>query len=272
MRLHRYFKDHADTTLREKRLLLKKVSDFNDPFEFANLISCSVQVEEAEDGLRLWPEDEINKFLGQISQFIPGGKLKETTPRRRFAELFSRMQGELPAYADICQEVADRYFRVCCFSKFDVSPEHEILLWSHYANKHQGVRIEFEMNEMLPLAGVNYSEKRYNFDVSKAPDANFLREAFNQIFTTKSDVWGYEGEVRMVFNRDHSIEVEPDEDAVYYLDFPVDWVKSVDFGINCRQITIDPIASILRQDYPHVVMRKAFHHPEDYSIMYRALE
>lgn len=273
MRLHRYFGSHADTTLRDKRLLLAKVSDFNDPFEFAHRFSGEYTVDHAEKDLQWMSDGDVNVMLAKIEHFQEPDYFEEISPRRRLAEFFVRMEGRPPV--DVCHghKLADEFFRVCCFSKTDVTSDSEILLWSHYARSHRGVRIEFEIDEhRIPLAEVTYSPQRCAVEFSKAYDGNHTNEVLRQTMHIKSTAWDYEKEVRLILQKDSVPPVTGPDGDLHFLSFDPSWVKSVDFGINCNETTIESISAILKLDYPHAPMRKAFHHPEDYSILYRTLE
>jgi hypothetical protein len=272
MRLHRYFESHADTTLKEKRLLLSKISNFNDPFEFAHRFSGEYTVDHAEKDLQEMPDEGVNVMLSKIEPFQEPEYFQKTSPRRRLAEFFVRMGGS-PS-VDVCHghKLADYFFRVCCFSKTDVIPDSEILLWSHYARSHRGVRIEFELDEIcMPLSEVTYSCHRCAIDFSKAYEGDHTNEILRQAMHTKSMAWDYEKEVRLIRKKDSEPPVPSPDGDLHFLSFDPSWVKSVDFGINCDGAIIESISEILKLDYPHAPMRKAFHHPEYYAIEYRPL-
>lgn len=269
MRLHRYFGSHADTTLKEKRLLLAKVSDFNDPFEFAHRYSGEYTVDYAEKDQEWMSDEDVQAMLSKIEPLLEPDYFKETSHRRRAAEFFVRMGGRPPV--DVCHghKLADDFFRVCCFSKTDVTPDSEILLWSHYARSHRGVRIEFEFDEhRIPLAEVIYSPHRCAVEFSKAYEGNHTNEVLRQAMHTKSTAWDYEKEVRLILKKDSIPPVAGPDGDLHFLSFDPSWVKSVDFGINCDKETIESVSTNLGLDYPNVPMRKAFHHPEDYAIEY----
>ena len=95
-----------------------------------------------------------------------------------------------------------------CFSKSNKS----LLMWSHYADSHKGVCIEFDRPE--EAKDVQYSKKIQNFDivyVTRSTIANEIRHKngkpisydFDRIFEpfyTKGSDWRYEGEVRCVYD------------------------------------------------------------------------
>ena len=110
--------------------------------------------------------------------------------------------------------------RISCFSEIKDS----ILMWSYYANSHNGVCIEFDLSRLDPndelndkilksLTKVHYSPLRADVQHSGtlATELNFI--------TSKADVWGHEHEWRII--------CETQEE---YL--PLDCVSGVYVGVN----------------------------------------
>lgn len=101
---------------------------------------------------------------------------------------------------------------VSCFSK----KKDSILMWSHYADCHRGVCIEFEKPKEN-FVDVKYSKKRSNFnfeDTTRRVLGYILSDEqvnvsnrkiiYNVLrpFFTKSKDWKYEEEVRCILNKD----------------------------------------------------------------------
>lgn len=272
MRLYRYFHSHADVTLNENQLLLSRVSGFNDPFEFSHCFSGEYTVDQAEQDLAPMSDEDVETYLSNISKCQNFNSLSVGSPRRLLANFFISNGGTPPIDIFYLHKIADDFFRVCCFSKTDVTSDSEILLWSHYANSHRGVRIEFELDEKtIPLSEVIYSRKRCAIEFSKANEGDHTNEILRRAIHTKSEAWNYEREVRLILKKNLlSTTSGPDSD-MHFLPFDKSWVKSVDFGINCDDGTIERVSTILRSEYPGVTIRRVFHHPEDYAIDYRAI-
>jgi hypothetical protein len=82
---------------------------------------------------------------------------------------------------------------ILCFSRDWANP----LLWSHYAEKHRGVAIEFEVDEDA-LMRVRYVQRRIPFDLAElGRSGGFTQEHAESIFATKSKHWAYEKEMRV---------------------------------------------------------------------------
>lgn len=91
---------------------------------------------------------------------------------------------------------------ILCFSKSWKNP----VLWSHYADKHKGLCLAFEVPDGL-LGKVNYVSSRLS--IPGTIDETFMRA----LLFTKFEHWAYEQEFRLL------IELEKDEDGIYLYDF-----------------------------------------------------
>lgn len=89
-----------------------------------------------------------------------------------------------------------------CFSKTWKNP----LLWGHYADKHKGICLGFEISDDI-LEKINYVKARL-----KRPtvlNENFMKK----VLFTKFEHWKYEQEYRVY------IELEEEIDGIYYAEF-----------------------------------------------------
>jgi len=145
----------------------------------------------------------------------------------------------------------DKHFGITCFSKkSDIA-----LMWSHYANKHKGFVIEYDLTNlavedaeklsfMLP---VKYDNKRPKLDVyslqkfkdsSGNPDVMDL--AVNTLFEVlfvKAKEWNYEKEIRVITY----ISDETDRSV----DF--NYIKSIILGVNSTEQTKKLFSNLCRE-------------------------
>jgi Protein of unknown function (DUF2971) len=159
------------------------------------------------------------------------------------------------------------------------NPEHELLMWAHYADKFQGVCIELDEGQFYNgflKSGfrVTYNKERHAlppsfYDIWSSQPAQFRRDHFVNILTNKSPIWAYENERRMIYDlselRDSNnyIQVKSkckscrdkgrteesctsieSNDAVK---IPAASVKSVIFGTDCTATKANRILQILAQ-------------------------
>ena len=124
-----------------------------------------------------------------------------------------------------------------CFSRSWKNP----VLWSHYADRHQGVALEFRIHDD-DISDVSYTPDRVPIDVDKALlRGTFTEDDLDILMTTKFEHWRYEDEVRVAcLLADSTVEgdlaFEPFSDRMR----PVGLVK----GARCS-LTNDRIAANL---------------------------
>lgn len=128
---------------------------------------------------------------------------------------------------------------LCLSSKFD-SP----LMWSHYADQHRGICIEFDVSKLPAgtVRNVNYGESR---EVSASAVQNWLRddsamarqEIERACLLTKSREWGYESEYRLLGRIGSQTSTAS--------------FKSITFGLKCESTLLYAvIASLGGNDSP----------------------
>jgi hypothetical protein len=159
-------------------LWASSVTSFNDPFEFKVAFEFPEKAEEA-----------------RIRYFEDNPMSSEANFQQWFGDL---SQGNQWYIAQSIRESLIQSHAVCCLTK----NFNNHLLWSHYANNHQGVCIEFDINgtqdiaDFLCEAPVSYSKKKPRFNYFRDSIADFL----NLTVFHKSESWSYEEEFRIVFN------------------------------------------------------------------------
>lgn len=168
---------------------------------------------------------------------------------------------------------ASHTLRIICFCdpdkiKYDGD---DILLWSHYGDKHKGVRIFFETDEIeiisRNLFRVVYSFDRASIDITDLREFNkSVEDAYRATFKTKNKSWEYEQEVRWIINL---IECKQ-EDGRSYIPILHKAIRRIDFGCKCKR---DEIVSILDNDaYRHVKLYKALVHEHKFSLNYEEIK
>jgi hypothetical protein len=123
-------------------------------------------------------------------------ELSNRADRRRFATWHKKTVAE---------------YGVLCFSRSWKSP----VLWSHYAHRHKGLCLGFDVPDSLLLA-VTYLKTRSSFG-DLLPPASGTGSQPGALFYTKFEHWQYEDEVRRVVRLD-----EADRQGGHYF-WPFGW-------------------------------------------------
>lgn len=137
-----------------------------------------------------------------------------------------------------------------CFSLNATNP----VLWSHYANKHRGVALGFEITENPQHnIKINYSENRI---IPKLDHNNPNRLDYNNmmnILTTKYTHWSYEQEIRLHIKLDH----ETEQNGLFFFDFNHDIeLKEVILGYSC-EAELEAVHDLVKNKYPNVSIKRA---------------
>jgi hypothetical protein len=146
-------------------------------------------------------------------------------PRNLIRKQFQRL-GDNIHYKQVLKK-KKKDFKVCCFSEIS----DDVLMWSHYADKHKGICIGFNLNVICSdyvLYPVNYIKEVQRIDgMANTP------YVFYYWVTFKAERWSYEREVRAV-----------SKNGKLLISYPKEAVKEIVFGCNVKP---SEIASTVRE-------------------------
>lgn len=107
------------------------------------------------------------------------------------------------------------------------------VIWSHYADKHQGIAMEFDHDRGTGLHAVTYSHALPIFDVTKfltdGANVNYTAGILKNSLARKSLSWGYEREYRAHLDLSKCDE----EGGNFFTPIPDNFLKRVILGIRC---------------------------------------
>jgi len=191
---------------------LSKPEDFNDPFD------CDFFWKEHSNEDK---KDHVLFFGNEISE-ISLGELETAK------SLFEK---------DLAKEVSN--LGVTCFTTDPCNP----LMWSHYADGHKGLCIEYKREGILrseEFKRVKYDRDKKlvwnSLDLGK--DLARLNDFFDDVVFRKLSYWAYEKEWRFM-------GIRP-EDRLVHMSSPV---VSVIFGLKCSQKEIDQVLNIIKLNF-----------------------
>lgn len=172
---------------------------FNDPFEF----KLNIRLEGTEEEIR--------------AKYFSDNPSKTDSDYEMWRRITLRPNALLHVSREV-REGALCSYAVTCFAR----EVNNHLMWSHYGPDHRSFCAVFDTEKIRSSEGVQMSGPvEY---AKQAPCINFLatsnREVIQSAFFTKSDVWKYEQEFRLVFHRQGVFK------------FPADSLKGIVLG--CR--------------------------------------
>lgn len=132
--------------------------------------------------------------------------------------------------------------KLCSFSK-SYNSNNSKLMWSHYADNHNGACLEFNLGELWRVSMENSDHSIVNESIVPhiVEYKNKLQELqlgtdreFYRAIKCKQQEWSYEEEVRLIHMSDNTDEFED-------INFPFSHLSKVIFGLNMSQDNINKI-------------------------------
>jgi Protein of unknown function (DUF2971) len=277
MLLFRYFGSHALETLQDNLLKAATVSSLNDPFELLYQLAGTMTVAKAKHHLK--QRIKTDQFFAVAQLHNPAIRTKKdlkkfmTANRDSIAKKLVSNYPKLKADTFI-ESYADRTLRIICFSESTVDRLDEILIWSHYANKHRGTRIGFEFPDGITnpfkIVPIQYQPTRIALDLTKSVETDHVKKALTESVKIKSLAWKYEREYRMLAAVPFCVN-KPIEGGRHadFVPFKREWVKYVDAGVRASAKEIQAMKEFLQKEYPNVQFRKAVFHPSEFALEYQ---
>ncbi len=196
------FRDSSELLLSElakKELGVSSPEEYNDPFDCL-ILSSIRQIEQQENFNELMSHHDIKTFVDELQKI-----------------------------------------RVRCFvgeenTKTNTPTFLNTLMWAHYANSHKGICIKYSVNEDSPLLHDkdmgNLKKGRLDhviYSDNLIENKGILN--YGECFLTKSSVWEYEDEYRLVY-------YNAQKDAEHYT-IPLNdlglRIEAIYFGLNCNE-------------------------------------
>jgi len=109
-------------------------------------------------------------------------------------------------------QVNEQYGIVCFSQRYD-----DPVLWSHYADRHRGVALIFEIPDDMAIP-ISYQPERFMLDVDAAIRRGSFQESdLDQLISTKFSSWSYEKEIRVTCHlSDHFCQIDSKGKKVYF--------------------------------------------------------
>jgi hypothetical protein len=280
-----YSADAAKLTLRRATRKWSSPLEFNDPFDN----QFDLCLEEPSDDSASRGLDRLQEILNSPNPIEPN-RFGALTPK---LEYLRRIFAVAPD--PLNDEESVRYLRegilegmqrasksiqtsnveirriLADTSIFCVSETHDnLLMWSHYAQNHTGAVVKFlslaQVDSPLMMAQpVRYASQLPHLTFSDLLEEDTVVKVYEAITLSKSDVWSYEKEWRVVTS------LRDKEKTFEILPFAPEEVGAVYLG--CRMTDNDrrEIVAISRQRYRGAKIYQAIKHTRDFALVFEEL-
>lgn len=242
--------DAAIATLKSGKLKYSSPKTFNDPldsserFIFIDSDTDHLSKVDKEYIDKIAPENNLSEtkkdvVVNFINLIHEGYNQLDPTQKLKTKQIINRFLLQ----PDVREEI--KKMKVCCFSR-NYKLKKSSLMWSHYAENHSGICLEFNIkhfagtgklteNLFVPFVITYHSSIESKTII---PENGY----HNDWLLKKLNIWEYEQEVRILR------KTEEPKDFEFY-DFPKSALKKIIFGYNTKPETINEIIEILKKDY-----------------------
>lgn len=289
MSIYKYVVPDRIDILKNGKIRFTQPSALNDPYEMKPYFEEIVEKEELKSQLKniedLLNVENLEKSVDIVSRRVPNvdreGALKMLIEVRDNLTQVGKLQLTqfLNSEIDTAQDI-NPMSRKLFYDSLDLqtgvlcltAAAKNILMWSHYAQNHQGFVIEFDEKHEF-FRNIEFPEAmagslRQVVYVSERPKYQTLVELDEiSVFLTKSNDWAYEQEWRMILPlKDASSKIGED---IYLFDFPPTCITGIIFGSNMQSDKKQEILDLTSTNplYSHVAIRQASISETDFEIV-----
>lgn len=209
-----------------------KPESYNDPFDGEFEIVEELTIDEY---LKLFLNVNLGDPKYAAYRDIAASEWGQNQPR----DAINSVKTFLPIYKNIGS--------ICLSQNSD-----SILMWSHYADQHKGLVVEFEISTDTPILPVVYEKEltpRRIQDVYGCSQNGFIPVAFS-----KHTDWAYEEEWRIAVDRGNRIGPLPGT------------IRSILFGLRMAEETKRTIYGVTKEKYPNLSYKSAIRRGRDIAL------
>ena len=279
MILHRYFDKYGMNSIRHLEFKVSIPSEFNDPFELLPVDTNKLTPHKIKTFLK------DKKFQDNVYRIAKTeGKVKN---KKEFKAKFSNKNLIVnhflsDSYKDETWELfksfkgaSDEISHFMCFSSEEANDYDQILMWSHYGDKHKGIRIHFDPTKLrysyFALEKISYSETRPELDTSlNLKGEQFLSQVKN-VLSTKSIAWQYEKEYRLFITPKYCHPKIINGQELRFVKIPIESIIRIDLGLYFPNDIKSEMIQIVNNNLNHTEIFQADFHKEQYKLVYKKI-
>ena len=238
----------------ENKLRFTQPSKFNDPFEINPSFSGIKEKGEVKRQFDRQFEqiveeqyhqfDEIKRSMS-YSTFLKIAYIKKESILN---EIVSLIDGNL--FNSTMKKTFDESLNKS-LGILSLTTKHDnLLMWSHYANEHKGLVLEFDTNHDFfknTIDTKNFLNRLYKVSYSEERPHEFLSNYNEELmFLTKSKEWTYEDEYRMFMPLKNANEIKNND--IFLFKFPKKILTKIYCGCNMLEENKNRIRTIIEED------------------------
>ncbi len=277
--LYRYFRTGYLETLDNCELRVARIRDLNDPFECKIAIVGEMTPENAK--ALLTERKDRGTLLHGIQQKYPNLRTRRALERHftqhseEYAQNLILAEPRLKERIErVNSDVLEKDIRVVCFSANQKDDRNTVLLWSHYANEHKGVRIGFDVpSDVMTqcFRKIEYSDNRVFLNLTENAESEAGKEQIARSLRTKSSSWAYEEEIRMLVHPGECYGKTVVGKSMEFVKLPRSWVRFVDFGVNAPECDISKVREMVKARGYEAVLRQAKTHATKFCLLFNPI-
>lgn len=164
------------------QIWLSKPAEFNDPYD--SMINIDL-------------DEFLKKYLEGNKEIISEYNCLAGKDKRKARRYIEKEKAKLQKDIDKDLEILRKSFGIACFSEMYDS----LLMWSHYADYHRGICLEYSYEEIENIAHfcpVIYTDRFENLVNYVDIKGNEIDNRAIRLFLNKSKEWSYENEWRII--------------------------------------------------------------------------
>lgn len=244
-RLYKYYDEGRYEFFKNGLIRYTQPQAFNDPFEMKPHFSTLASKQFIAELINKEYEGVIRKEYNNLPD-----EIRHTISYREFQRLMESKKGWIKSQMEKCSDQLAPRAKKTLHDGFEkhvgvlslTEVPDNLLMWSHYANSHQGFIVEFDADhEFFDQRKSDKDDfrclRRVSYSKSRSTPA-FLDIVSLDDLLSKGDVWSYEREWRMLValeDSDCRIESKPHDIHLFKTDFSA--VKSVRIGVRASEET-----------------------------------
>lgn len=277
MHLFKYFEPARLDVIESGCIRLTQPIDFNDPFELKPVTS-TYSIKDAMPDLsnteeKLDSNNKIDKL--PIKASSSDSKIKVNNNLFEEQQVIETTPPDTSGFTSKASEPKQgELIGVLCLTE---EPDN-LLMWSHYADSHQGFCIKFDtsnyfFNQKRTVEDDFYHLRKVEY-IGQHPIKVIKSSKGVDLLLHKSDTWSHEKEWRFcAVLHDSDIVIECADSDIHLFKYPKEIIKEIILGANASEELAGKIKTIINQtpEFSNVKLTKATIAEKYYRLEFKSL-